>query len=194
MALDRSGRVTLVEVKSCRADFVADRKWQSYLDYCDRFYFAVAAGFPLDLLPPEEGLILADRFAGEILREAPLRSLSAGAAQGDADPLRPGLRRPPAGAARSAVLAAWPDRRPRTASPRSGGGRSSSRFGSLTGQRSRSSSWARPYQPASTSSSGSIRSVSSAAVARKPSISEAGNGQGCEERYWTSATSMPASS
>jgi hypothetical protein len=33
-------------------------------------------GFPLALLPPTEGLILADRFAGEILREAPLRSLS----------------------------------------------------------------------------------------------------------------------
>jgi len=77
LALDRSGRLTLVEIKSCRADFVADRKWQSYLDYCDRFYFAVAAGFPLDLLPADEGLILADRFAGEIVREAPLRSLSA---------------------------------------------------------------------------------------------------------------------
>ena len=75
IALDRSGTVTLVEVKSCRADFVADRKWQSYLDYCDRFYFAVAAGFPLDLLPPEEGLILADRFAGEIVREARWRPL-----------------------------------------------------------------------------------------------------------------------
>jgi hypothetical protein len=77
LALDRSGTLTLVEIKSCRADFVADRKWQSYLDYCDRFYFAVAAGFPLDLLPADEGLILADRFAGEIVREAPLRSLSA---------------------------------------------------------------------------------------------------------------------
>ena len=76
LALDRSGRVTLVEIKSCRADFRADRKWQSYLDYCDRFYFAVAAGFPLDLLPPDEGLILADRFGGEILREARPRSLS----------------------------------------------------------------------------------------------------------------------
>jgi hypothetical protein len=77
LALDRSGTLTLVEIKSCRTDFVADRKWQSYLDYCDRFYFAVAAGFPLDLLPADEGLILADRFAGEIVREAPLRSLSA---------------------------------------------------------------------------------------------------------------------
>ena len=77
LALDRSGQVTLVEIKSCRADFLSDRKWHDYLDYCDRFYFAVGAGFPLDLLPADEGLILADRFAGEIVREAPLRSLSA---------------------------------------------------------------------------------------------------------------------
>jgi hypothetical protein len=42
-----------------------------------RFYFAVGQDFPLDLLPPDEGLILADRFGGEIVREAPLRALSA---------------------------------------------------------------------------------------------------------------------
>ena len=77
VALDRGGTITLVEVKASRADFVADRKWQDYLDYCDRFYFAVAAGFPLELLPPDEGLILADRFAGEILRAARIRCLSA---------------------------------------------------------------------------------------------------------------------
>ena len=76
-AIDRAGTIILVEVKSCRADFVADGKWREYLGYCDRFYFAVAAGFPLELLPPGEGLILADRFAGEILREARLRCLSA---------------------------------------------------------------------------------------------------------------------
>jgi hypothetical protein len=77
VALDRGGTITLVEVKANRADFVADRKWQEYVDYCDRFYFAVAAGFPLELLPPDEGLILADRFAGEILRAARIRCLSA---------------------------------------------------------------------------------------------------------------------
>ncbi len=77
LALDRSGLITLVEIKSCRADFRADRKWQHYLEYCDRFYFAVAAGFPQDLLPPDEGLILADRFAGEIVREARPRPLAA---------------------------------------------------------------------------------------------------------------------
>jgi hypothetical protein len=77
VALDRTGIITLVEVKASRADFLADRKWPADLGYCDRFYFAVADGFPLRLLPPEEGLIRADRFGAEILRQAPLRALGA---------------------------------------------------------------------------------------------------------------------
>ena len=36
-AIDRAGMVALVEGKSCRADFLADRKWRAYQDYCDRF-------------------------------------------------------------------------------------------------------------------------------------------------------------
>ncbi len=32
------GGICIVEVKSCVADFRADRKWLDYLDYCDRFY------------------------------------------------------------------------------------------------------------------------------------------------------------
>ena len=34
MALDRAGLITLVEIKSSRADFLADRKWRGYLDFC----------------------------------------------------------------------------------------------------------------------------------------------------------------
>lgn len=75
--IDRAGAITLVEVKSCRADFRSDRKWHEYLPYCDRFYFAVGRDFLLDLLPSDEGLILADRFGAEIVREARLRALSA---------------------------------------------------------------------------------------------------------------------
>jgi hypothetical protein len=45
-AIDRAGAIILVEVKSCRADFRADRKWREYLDYCDRFYFAVGSAAP----------------------------------------------------------------------------------------------------------------------------------------------------
>lgn len=76
VAIDRTGDISLVEVKSCRSDFVADRKWHEYLDYCDRFYFAVASDFPLDLLPAGEGLIMADRFGGEVVRAARIRTLS----------------------------------------------------------------------------------------------------------------------
>ena len=74
-AIDRTGATILVEVKSCRADFLSDRKWQQYLAYCDRFYFAV--GLPLELLPDSEGLIIADRFGAEIARPAATRPLGA---------------------------------------------------------------------------------------------------------------------
>jgi hypothetical protein len=77
VAIDRAATITIVEVKSGRADFLADRKWQAYLGFCDRFYFAIDRDFPAALLPPGEGLIVADRFAGEIVREAPLRPLDA---------------------------------------------------------------------------------------------------------------------
>ncbi|HEX5079218.1 MAG TPA: MmcB family DNA repair protein [Geminicoccaceae bacterium] len=77
VAIDRSATITIVEIKSGRADFVADRKWQAYLAFCDRFYFAVERDFPLALLPAGEGLMVADRFAGEIVREASLRPLGA---------------------------------------------------------------------------------------------------------------------
>ena len=46
MALGRDGRLVAIEVKSCRADFLTDRKWRDYLDYADQFYFAVAPGLP----------------------------------------------------------------------------------------------------------------------------------------------------
>ena len=75
MALGPSGEIWVVECKSGRADFRADRKWQGYLDWCDRFFWAVDADFPTELLPDETGLILADGYDAEIMRmgpEAPL--------------------------------------------------------------------------------------------------------------------------
>ena len=51
MALGPKGEIWVIECKSSRADFRADRKWQGYLDYCDRFFWAVDADFPTDLLP-----------------------------------------------------------------------------------------------------------------------------------------------
>lgn len=71
MALGPKGQVWVVECKSGLADFRADRKWQGYLDYCDRFFWAVDAAFPTDCLPEGTGLILADAYDAEILRMGP---------------------------------------------------------------------------------------------------------------------------
>ncbi len=68
VALDRKGTILIVEIKSCLADYRTDAKWTEYLDYCDLFGFAVDQDFPVDVLPQEHGLILADRFGAEIAR------------------------------------------------------------------------------------------------------------------------------
>ena len=75
--IDDRGRLVFAEIKSCRADFEGDNKWPEYLDYCDEFYFAVAPTFPCELLPTEEGLILADGFGGMVERAAVERPLVA---------------------------------------------------------------------------------------------------------------------
>ena len=69
-AMAGDGGIVLVEIKSCLADFRADRKWLDYLPYCDAFYFAVTSDFPVDVLPEDVGLILADGFGGAIARPA----------------------------------------------------------------------------------------------------------------------------
>ncbi len=71
MALGPRGEVWVVECKSSRMDFASDRKWHGYLDWCDRFFWAVDAAFPTDLLPEDTGLILADGFDAEIVRMGP---------------------------------------------------------------------------------------------------------------------------
>ncbi len=76
IALNNKGVIIIAEVKSSLADFRADQKWPEYRDYCDRFYFAVAPDFPVDVLPPDTGLILADRYGGEIVRAAPEHKLA----------------------------------------------------------------------------------------------------------------------
>lgn len=79
IGIDRAGIITVVEVKASVADFKGDRKWREYLDFCDRFFFAVASEFPRELLPSDEncGVIIADRFGAEILREPVLEKLAA---------------------------------------------------------------------------------------------------------------------
>lgn len=68
MALSAAGDIWIVEIKSSVEDFRSDHKWQEYRDFCDRLYFAVAPGFPVEILPEDAGLILADRYGGEVIR------------------------------------------------------------------------------------------------------------------------------
>ena len=74
--LGPKGEIVIVEIKSCREDLAADGKWPDYREYCDRFYFGVSEIFPLEMLPEDEGAIVADAFGGAVLREAPERRLS----------------------------------------------------------------------------------------------------------------------
>ncbi|MEY8842328.1 MmcB family DNA repair protein [Cribrihabitans sp. XS_ASV171] len=71
MALGPRGELWVIECKSSRADYLSDAKWQGYLDWCDRFFWAVDTGFPTELLPAETGLIIADAYDAEIVRMAP---------------------------------------------------------------------------------------------------------------------------
>jgi hypothetical protein len=76
MAIDSRGAIVIIEIKVSRADLLGDAKWTDYLAHCDRFYWAVPAGFdagPIDgeaFLPDRTGLIVADRYDAAIVREA----------------------------------------------------------------------------------------------------------------------------
>ena len=47
MAIDAKGCITIVEIKVSRADLLGDAKWPFYLDYCDRFFWAVDEDVPM---------------------------------------------------------------------------------------------------------------------------------------------------
>lgn len=76
MAIGRDGEIALVEIKSSIADFRADRKWVDYLEFSDRFYFAVPPDFPFAALPDGEGVVVADRYAATLHRPALHRPLA----------------------------------------------------------------------------------------------------------------------
>jgi len=77
MALGPKGELWVIECKSSRADFQSDGKWQGYLEWCDRYFWAVDTEFPTDLLPDGTGLIIADAYDAEIIRMAPEDKLAA---------------------------------------------------------------------------------------------------------------------
>lgn len=81
LAIDAKGGITIVEIKVSKADLRGDGKWPDYLDYCDRFFWAVPQGF--DLAPFDEpgfrpdiaGLLVADRYDAAVARDAAHRPM-----------------------------------------------------------------------------------------------------------------------
>jgi hypothetical protein len=68
LAVAGNGDIWIVEVKSSVEDLRADHKWPEYRAFADRVLFAVAPDFPVALIAEDAGLIVADRYGGEILR------------------------------------------------------------------------------------------------------------------------------
>ena len=83
MGMTTKGEIIIVEIKCSRADLLGDQKWPEYLDYCDRFFWAVPAGFDISplhgetFMPDRSGIIVADAYDGEIARPAALVPLAA---------------------------------------------------------------------------------------------------------------------
>ncbi len=77
VALRHDGEIWIVEIKSSIEDFRVDQKWPDYRLHCDRLFFATAAHVPAEVFPPDAGLIVADAYGAELLREAPEHRLHA---------------------------------------------------------------------------------------------------------------------
>ena len=76
VAIDAASVIHIIEIKSSVADFRADHKWESYRDYCDHLSFAVTSDMPLEILPADAGLMIADAYGAEIMRAAPHHPLA----------------------------------------------------------------------------------------------------------------------
>ena len=70
MAVNARGEVWIVEIKSSPADYLSDHKWRDYMDYCDRFYFAIPPEMDPSLIDDSAGLMIADAWGAEIVRDA----------------------------------------------------------------------------------------------------------------------------
>ncbi|HLG88179.1 MAG TPA: MmcB family DNA repair protein [Alphaproteobacteria bacterium] len=76
LGITRGSEIVIVEIKSSIADFRSDQKWPEYREFCDSFFFAVDDAFPVELIPDDCGLILADAFGAEIVRGSSVERLA----------------------------------------------------------------------------------------------------------------------
>ncbi len=79
VAVGADGTILIVEIKSSIEDFRVDVKWPEYRAFCDRLFFAIPETVPVEIMPDDAGLILADAYGAMLLREAPEHRLAAAA-------------------------------------------------------------------------------------------------------------------
>ena len=77
VALAMDATILIVEIKSSIADFRADTKWRDYRAHCDRLFFAIPETVPIEIMPEDAGLILADAYGAGIVRQAPEHRIAA---------------------------------------------------------------------------------------------------------------------
>lgn len=83
MGMDAKGQIVIVEIKVSRSDLIGDQKWTEYLEFCDRFYWALPPEMdasPLEqseFMPERAGVIVADSYDAEIVRPATTHALAA---------------------------------------------------------------------------------------------------------------------
>ncbi len=75
VAVKNDGTIWIIEIKSSFEDLRVDQKWPEYRDYCDQLFFAIPTTMDENLMPEDAGLIVADAYGAEILRETETRPL-----------------------------------------------------------------------------------------------------------------------
>jgi hypothetical protein len=69
IAIGSKGTIWIIEIKSSLEDFRVDQKWPEYRDFCDQFFFAIPSTLASEIIPYEAGLIIADNWGAEIIRQ-----------------------------------------------------------------------------------------------------------------------------
>jgi hypothetical protein len=75
IGLNKGGDFVIIEIKSSVNDLKSDKKWQEYIPFSDEMYFAVANGFPLELIPNGCGIMIADSYNAAIIRPSKIKKL-----------------------------------------------------------------------------------------------------------------------
>ncbi len=70
IGIGENGQIWIIEIKSSPEDFRSDMKWPEYRDYCDRLYLAIPTSMDPDMMPMDAGLMVADNWGAELVRQS----------------------------------------------------------------------------------------------------------------------------